>query len=145
MREPRVRESLSWGKKKTQTTFTKDASLVYDAVSNINKFENDGSFMHEVIHKQSSAGGPIGENIKPNLVSVDTGRPGENGGAVKDASSANQLAAKAFQLRLKGKHEEADKLLVRHTLTDFVTCISNWFMLILGRLYYLSCRKSNLM
>lgn len=27
--------------------------------------------------------------------------------------SGNQLAAKALQLRLKGKHEEAEKLLVR--------------------------------
>lgn len=115
MREPRVQESLAWGKKRSQAMLSKDASLVSDAVAKINKFENDGSFLHEVLHKQSSAGGPIGENVKPNLVSVETGGPRESGGALKDASSANQFAAKAFKLRLKGKHEEADKLLVRHT------------------------------
>lgn len=32
--------------------------------------------------------------------------------------SANQLAAKAMQLKLKGKHEEAAKLLVSSLLSD---------------------------
>ncbi|XP_048333604.2 uncharacterized protein LOC107422825 isoform X2 [Ziziphus jujuba] len=112
MREPRVQDSLSWGKKKgLNTRFAKDdASLVYEAVSSLNKFENDGSFMRQVLQKETSVGGPVGD-VKPNLVSSERGRSSEPSAAVKDASSANQLAAKAFQLRLKGKHEEADKLL----------------------------------
>lgn len=114
MREPRVQDSLSWGKKKgLNTRFAKDdASLVYEAVSSLNKFENDGSFMRQVLQKETSVGSPVGD-VKPNLVSSERGRSSEPSAAVKDASSANQLAAKAFQLRLKGKHEEADKLLVR--------------------------------
>ena len=36
----------------------------------------------------------------------------ETSSMVKQSLSANQLAAKALQLRMKGTHEEADKLLV---------------------------------
>ncbi|XP_059461046.1 uncharacterized protein LOC132190161 [Corylus avellana] len=75
--------SLSWGKR------SKDAGLISAAVSSLNKFYNDGSFMREVFQRQNN---DPGESVSPSL------------------SSANQLAAKALQLRVKGKHEEANKL-----------------------------------
>jgi hypothetical protein len=60
-----------------------------------NKFYNDGSFMREVFQRQ---------NNDPGSGFVET---------ESVSSSANQLAAKALQLRVKGKHEEANKLQVR--------------------------------
>jgi hypothetical protein len=81
--------SLSWGKR------SKDAGLTSAAVSSFNKFYNDGSFMREVFQRQ---------NNDPGSGFVET---------ESVSSSANQLAAKALQLRVKGKHEEANKLQVR--------------------------------
>ncbi|GMI69904.1 hypothetical protein like AT1G56290 [Hibiscus trionum] len=54
------------------------------AISTANKFTNDGNFMQEFL---------------PTAMS-------------KETLSINQLAAKALQLRLKGKHEEAEELLL---------------------------------
>lgn len=115
MREPKVKDSLSWGKRKSQNVSTEDAGLISEAVSSLNKFSNDGSFMREVLRKQSNkSDGPARENLESEI---------ETSSAVKDSSlSANQLAAKALQLNMKGKHEEAEKLLVRPIL---------WFSLLI--------------
>ncbi|XP_024019954.1 CWF19-like protein 2 [Morus notabilis] len=104
MRAPKVKDSLAWGKRKSQNVSTQDDGLISEAVSSLNKFSNDGSFMREVLQKQSNkSDGPAGENEKSEI---------ETSSVVRDSSlSANQLAAKAFQLRVKGKHEEAEKLL----------------------------------
>lgn len=104
MREPKVKDSLSWGNRKSQNFSTEDAGLISEAVSSLNKFSNDGSFMREVLQKQSNkSDGPARENLESDI---------ETSSAVKDSSlSANQLAAKALQLNMKGKHEEAEKLL----------------------------------
>ena len=51
-------------------------------------------------------------------VSLEANRPEESSAVVKNEMSENQLAAKVMQLRLKGKHEEADKLMVRHKIRE---------------------------
>jgi hypothetical protein len=111
MREPKVQDSLSWGKQKSQKSrdvSTKDSGLIADAVSSLNRFSNDGSFLSELTRKQSNddSRNPVNANV------LDTRKPSEASAAFKGELSANQLAAKAFQLRMKGKHEEAEELLV---------------------------------
>lgn len=110
MREPKVQDSLSWGKQKSQKSrdvSTKDSGLIADAVSSLNRFSNDGSFLSELTRKQSKddSRNPVNANV------LDTIKPSEASAAFKGELSANQLAAKAFQLRMKGKHEEAEELL----------------------------------
>ncbi|KAJ7943029.1 CWF19-like protein 2 [Quillaja saponaria] len=114
MREPKVRDSLSWGKRKSHNVASKDAGIISAAVSGLNKFTNDGNFMSEVLTKNSTEvdRSDIGNVKSEKLVSLsEAEKPGEISELVKDGMSANQLAAKALQLRLKGKHEEAEKLL----------------------------------
>ncbi|CBI26380.3 uncharacterized protein LOC100264750 [Vitis vinifera] len=116
MKAPKVHNSLSWGKRKGQNVSTKDVGLISDAVASLNKFANDGSFMHEVVHRQNiDTGGPLGSSyancegdVMSKSVSLETNQPGE---ASKQALSANQLAAKALRLRMEGKHKEAEELL----------------------------------
>uniref|UniRef100_A0A2N9JAU7 Cwf19-like C-terminal domain-containing protein n=1 Tax=Fagus sylvatica TaxID=28930 RepID=A0A2N9JAU7_FAGSY len=112
MREPKVQDSLSWGKRKSQNLSSNDAGIVSAAVSSLNKFSNDGSFIDKVLRQQNND--PIGSsegNLESASVSSQTNQSGEGSAVANDALSANQLAAKAFQLRMKGKHEEANKLL----------------------------------
>lgn len=114
MRVPKLHDSLTWGKRKSQHMSTKDADLISSAMSSINKFSNDGSFMHEVMGQQkddspASFGSSTKFERKVELVSSETEKPSEE--AVRLALSVNQLAAKVMQLRMKGKHEEADNLL----------------------------------
>ncbi|KAF2290348.1 hypothetical protein GH714_011799 [Hevea brasiliensis] len=115
MRAPKVHDSLSWGKRKSQNVSAKDAGLINAAVSSLNKFADDGSFMSKLLSQQNndlpdSVGSHINQDENVDA-SFEMKRPGEGITAVKEASSANQLAAKALQLRMKGKHEEADKLM----------------------------------
>lgn len=86
------------------------AGVISAAVSSLNKFSNDGSFMHDFGSKMTNnSDGSVLEKV-----SLEANTPGERSAEVKNEMSANQLAAKAMQLRLKGKHEEAEKLMVRH-------------------------------
>lgn len=110
MREPKVQDSLSWGKRKSQNLSSKDAGLISAAVSSINKFSNDGNFMHEVFQQQNNDPGGF---VESESVSSRMSQSSEGSAPDNDGLSANQLAAKALQLRMKGKHEEANKLLVR--------------------------------
>ncbi|KAJ9145805.1 hypothetical protein P3X46_028140 [Hevea brasiliensis] len=115
MRAPKVHDSLSWGKRKSQNVSAKDAGLINAAVSSLNKFADDGSFMSKLLSQQNndlpdSVGSHINQDENVDA-SFEMKRPGEGITVVKEASSANQLAAKALQLRMKGKHEEADKLM----------------------------------
>ena len=108
----------------------KDVGLISDAVASLNKFANDGDFMHGFMHQQNiGPGGPPGSssekcvgNVMSEPVSLDTNQPGEGS---RQAMSANQLAAKALRLRMEGKHEEAEELLVRYyfTLQHFLTSL----------------------
>ncbi|XP_062108162.1 uncharacterized protein LOC133819037 isoform X1 [Humulus lupulus] len=104
MREPKVQDSLSWRKQRNQNVSTQDAGLISDTISSMNKFADDGSFLRGVLQKQSnnSSSSTVRENV--NLKT-------ETSSIVKESLSANQLAAKALQLRMKGKHEEAEKLM----------------------------------
>ncbi|XP_004288447.1 PREDICTED: CWF19-like protein 2 [Fragaria vesca subsp. vesca] len=110
MREPNVQGSFSWRKQKGQKSrdiSTKDSALLADAVSSINRFSNDGSFLSELIRKQTNdSRNPVNENV------LDTRKPSEASAAASVGDlSANQLAAKAYQLKMKGKLEEAEELL----------------------------------
>ncbi|CAK9183886.1 unnamed protein product [Ilex paraguariensis] len=119
MRVPKLDESLTWGKRKGQSMSTKDAGLISSALSSLNKFANDGSFMREVMHQHTNdSDASVGSSftnydrdVKSELVSLESEKLSEDGAVVKPALSANQLAAKVLQLRMKGKHEEAEKLL----------------------------------
>ncbi|CAN1279655.1 CWF19-like protein 2 [Linum perenne] len=90
MRAPKVRDSLSWGKQKTPKVSANDAIIISSAASSLNKFANDGNFMNQVLGQTNDLG------------------------SSNEGMTANQLAAKALQLRLKGNHEEADKLMSRY-------------------------------
>ena len=116
MREPRVQDSLSWGKRKSQpgSSSIHDAGLISDTVSRLNKFSGDGSFMQEVLKSQSREA----RSSSPVRNSSQSEKP-ETSFAIDPSMSANQLAAKALQLRLKGKHEEAEKLMVM-TVSHFI-------------------------
>ncbi|XP_050371981.1 uncharacterized protein LOC126789941 isoform X2 [Argentina anserina] len=110
MREPNVQGSISWRKQKGQKSrdvSAKDSTLLADAVSSINRFSNDGSFLSELIHKQTNdSSNPVKDNVQ------DTKKSSEGSAAASMGDlSANQLAAKAFQLQMKGKVEEAKELL----------------------------------
>lgn len=114
MKAPKVQDSLSWGKRKSQHFVAEGADVISAAASSLNQFSNDGSFMREFVSKKSGdSDGSVLESFEAEKVSSDTNTPGERNAIVKNEMSANQLAAKAMQLRLKGKNEEADKLLVR--------------------------------
>lgn len=119
MRAPKVGDSLSWGKRRSPSMSTKDAGLLSTAAARLNKFFNDGSFMHEMLHKQSNEHGSfihaqknIEGNTEHETTSLETNKPDEVTPVAKEEGlTTNQLAAKALQLRMKGKHEEAQKLL----------------------------------
>ena len=110
MRIPKVQDSLSWGKRKMPA---QDINLSA-AVSSLNKFSNDGSFMRDFMQKKNdSSNDPVSSSNAKNDRLVESNlveRHGEDGPTVKPALKANQLAAKVMQLRMKGKHEEAEKL-----------------------------------
>ncbi|XVF38371.1 hypothetical protein REPUB_Repub20aG0095700 [Reevesia pubescens] len=115
MRAPKVRDSLSWGKPKKQNTNAKEAGVISIA----NQFSNDGNFMREFLSKQGNdtvtSFSCINHdgNVHPDVVASETKKPSEAATTMlKETLSTNQLAAKALQLRLKGKHEEAEKLLL---------------------------------
>lgn len=114
MKAPKVHDSLSWGRRKGQKMRSEDAALLSNALSSLNKFSNDGNFMSEFVnqHKKAECGSQDATSSKSDAI-----QEAESDSALvkrreeKQPLSANQLAAKAMQLRLKGKHEEAEKLL----------------------------------
>ncbi|OVA07564.1 Cwf19-like protein [Macleaya cordata] len=121
MREPKVHDSLSWRKRKGQVMSTENAQIISSATSSLNKFTNDGSFFHQVAsdHNKDADGPNVSsptnfedtERVELNMGSSEAVKPSEESAFGKQELSANQLAAKAMQLRMKGKHEEAEKLL----------------------------------
>ncbi|KAI4384367.1 hypothetical protein MLD38_002534 [Melastoma candidum] len=114
MRVPKARDSLSWGKRRTQNMPSNDAAVISAAVSCLNKFSNDGSFMQEALLQSRDNAGVSSSrepasNERPNL--NETNKLSEAIPELPEGLTANQMAAKAMQLRMKGKHEEAEKLL----------------------------------
>ncbi|KAK7380823.1 hypothetical protein VNO78_33342 [Psophocarpus tetragonolobus] len=68
--------------------------------------------MHAFGSKTSNnSDGSVLESVELEKVSSEVNTPGETMAVVTNEMSAIQLAAKAMQLRLKGKHEEAEKLM----------------------------------
>ncbi|KAL2932506.1 CWF19-like protein 2 [Bienertia sinuspersici] len=114
MKAPKVRDSLSWGRRKGQNMRSEDAAVISNALSSLNKFSNDGNFMSEFKNQNTNAeyGSLDASSSKSDVVREPESEPPiKSSSEEKPPMSANQLAAKAMQLRLKGKHEEADKLL----------------------------------
>lgn len=110
MRVPRRHDSLSWGKGRTHRMSTEDEGLVSSTLASLNKFSNDGSFMSAVTSQQSAdSGAKRDRENKSDIFQIDSKKLGD--AVVKPEMSANQVAAKVMQLRMKGKHEEADNLL----------------------------------
>lgn len=98
---------------------SKDANLISAAVSGLNKYANDGNFMRKFSSQQGNdPGGSVDShpnderNVESEVATSETKILSESTVRIEEGLSANKLAAKAMQLRLKGKHEEADKLLV---------------------------------
>ncbi|XP_055813650.1 uncharacterized protein LOC129883097 [Solanum dulcamara] len=119
MRMPtNLKDSLSWRKEKNQKIPSADAGLIATAISSVNKFSNDGNFMREFMHEKSgvSSHAPESSNLKSGVLESKPDLPvyektSEDATNIKPALTANQLAAKVMQLRMKGMHDEAEKLL----------------------------------
>ncbi|XP_078159858.1 cwfJ-like family protein isoform X2 [Carex rostrata] len=112
MRRPRQESNLSWRRDKGHNSklSSENKVLVSEAIAEINKFNNDGSFLEKIRSMESNvtevsggshASGDDSEEKQNELPALDPRVEG---------MSANQIAAEVLKLRLKGKHEEADKL-----------------------------------
>ncbi|KAJ6826260.1 CWF19-like protein 2 [Iris pallida] len=118
MRKPK-QDSFQW-KSKRQNMSSEDSSLIASALSGLNKFSNDGSFMDSVSHLQvngadgSSSSPRAGKEVKNHrgndLGSSEIRNSSEVSSVNIQGLTANQLAAKVLQLRMKGKVAEAEKL-----------------------------------
>ncbi|CAA7399250.1 unnamed protein product [Spirodela intermedia] len=112
MRKPKP-DSNGWRKRKTSVLG--DNTVISDALSALNKFSNDGSFLDTITVQQGRGPGNSVEDVSE--IRTEEAVPSKTITSEKEHSvavhglSANQLAAKAMQLRLKGNHEEAEKLL----------------------------------
>ncbi|KAJ4753476.1 CWF19-like protein 2 [Rhynchospora pubera] len=112
MRRPRQESNLSWRRNKGNSSqmSSENKALVSEAIGGINKFDNDGSFLEKIRSMQKNApeesaglhgSGDEGEQKLTGLPDLDPSVEG---------MTANQVAAEVLKLRLKGKHEEADRL-----------------------------------
>ncbi|RWW59993.1 hypothetical protein BHE74_00033042, partial [Ensete ventricosum] len=137
MRKPR-HDDLSWKRNKVRNMSMEDKSLISSAISSLNKFENDGRFMDNIarfqskddgISNSSSGASPKASSncMEKRLHTLRDRGPDEESSDQKQVQSANQLAAKVLQLRMKGKHDEAEKLSVRQCLMHIlVAYIKKW-------------------
>lgn len=113
MRKPKP-DSVPW-KKRRQNISSEDQALISSAVASLNKFSDDGSFMEKISNVESK-----NTNVSTASASADEQRdngqktPKESSNKVQLVSTqklnANQMAAKILQLRMKGKHQEAEQL-----------------------------------
>ncbi|KAL6637819.1 hypothetical protein ACP70R_025391 [Stipagrostis hirtigluma subsp. patula] len=122
MRKPNL-DSVPW-KKRRHNVSSEDQAPSSSAAAGLNKFPNDGSFMEKIngiISNKNvnvSAMGTDGQkdnDQKPLKESSD-----EAHSVSTDKVNANQLAAKIMQLRMKGKHDEAEQLSV-----SFASCAAD--------------------
>lgn len=122
MKAPRVSKSLSWkGNRggKGHHMRTEDVEIFQAAASALNTFKNDGSFSQMFIETHQSAvdkgnepeqmGSP--EDGKKQTERVDNLNVTSISNVAIEGMDANQLAAKAIQLQLRGKTYEANELL----------------------------------
>ncbi|KAK8968484.1 hypothetical protein KSP40_PGU021928 [Platanthera guangdongensis] len=115
MKKPK-QDNLQWRSKHFKRIPLED-SLVSEAISSINKFCNDGSFMDSINQQKKDA--DVHHNSFPdkepkafcnNDLGSDTRDCSEMLLAKRPVLSSNQLAAKVLHLKMKGKHEEAENL-----------------------------------
>lgn len=135
MREPKRHGSLTWRKKDLHKS-EEHAELISSAGSGLNKFANDGSFLNsfnlrqqkdtQVIAASATADTTESEKRELQYTSTSFSENKKYSSTGSQAMSANQLAAKAMQLRMKGKHEEADNLLVRWLFRVLIPVIFYW-------------------
>lgn len=119
MRMPtNLKDSLSWRKEKKQNISNADAGLIATAISSVNKFSNDGNFMRDFLHEKSGDSSHAPDTSNPKSEVLESKRDlsvyektNEDAKNIEPALTANQLAAKVMQLRMKGMHDEAEKLL----------------------------------
>ncbi|XP_008802234.2 CWF19-like protein 2 [Phoenix dactylifera] len=117
MRKPK-QDSLSWKRNRVRNMSSEDKSLIAEAMSGVNKFSNDGSFMENIVclqRKDAAVSDDCHANVeandrRANEMDWKEQSSSEMSSASKQVLTANQLAAKVLQLRMKGKHEEAEKL-----------------------------------
>lgn len=85
MRAPKVQDSLSWGKRKSQAVAAEDAEIISAATSSLNKFANDGSFMDEILSKKKNDfDGSLQENVKSEKFLPDADKPVEMSANIKE-------------------------------------------------------------
>ncbi|KAF0915306.1 hypothetical protein E2562_035338 [Oryza meyeriana var. granulata] len=106
MRKPKP-DSVPW-KRNRQNISSEDQALISSAIAGINKFSNDGSFLEKINNIES-------KNTKVPIAEVDEPKSDKDSSKKAPSAStqklnANQLAAKILQLRMRGKHEEAEQL-----------------------------------
>ncbi|XP_020590716.1 CWF19-like protein 2 isoform X2 [Phalaenopsis equestris] len=115
MKKPK-QDNFQWRSKHFKRICLEDSS---EAISCINKFSNDGSFMNSFINQQnkysnvrehSFLGTKEINNVNENDLASESTDLGEALSTKIQSVSSNQLAAKVLQLRMKGKQEEAEKL-----------------------------------
>ncbi|PKI48326.1 hypothetical protein CRG98_031274 [Punica granatum] len=113
MRKRKVDNTLSGGKRKFHDVSAKDASLISAAASSLNKFSNDGSFMDEALWEQrNDSTVAVASSMCEGELSQQSSEPSfAIREILNEGLSANQLAVKALQLCMKGKHDEAQKLM----------------------------------
>jgi hypothetical protein len=117
MRRPRQESNLSWRRHKGNNSnlSSENKALVSEAIAGINKFDDDGSFLEKISNMQNDAAVVSGGNA-----SRDEGEQEQKELSDLQPSlegmSANQVAAEVLKLRLRGKHEEADRLSVSLSL-----------------------------
>lgn len=119
MKKPK-QDNMQWRTKHFKRTCLEDSSLVSEALSSINKFSNDGSFLNSIINQQNKDSNVQdisfpGTKETKNINEKDLASESKDFGEVlstkiQAAVSSNQLAAKMLQLKMKGKHEEAENL-----------------------------------
>lgn len=106
MKAPNVNETLSWGKKKEQSNPKGNTQPISAATACLNNIMNDGSpAAYQSSQRNSTESKPLELDFRSSGANEHIEENPET------ALSANQLAAKSMQLRMKGKHEEAEKLL----------------------------------
>eukprot|EP00250_Pteridium_aquilinum_P011959 c20417_g1_i1 orf=100-2475(+) len=123
MKAPQAIDSLSWKRRKGgsgQSMRAEDKEIFHAAASALNQFQNDGTFFQTFNEKQEQQGVAIDQAHKmtpdhqqqiERSVSSAADLMSSAQSLSTESMSANQLAAKALQLRLRGKTKEADELL----------------------------------
>ncbi|KAK3043464.1 hypothetical protein RJ639_002043 [Escallonia herrerae] len=93
MKVPKLHDSLSWGKRKRQAIYASESD------------DSGGSYARRdrKVESERVSSAPS--------TSSESKKSSQDYAAVNTALSANQLAAKVMQLRMKGKHDEAEKLM----------------------------------